>query len=68
MMAFMAIVTGLTVATALAYFANSGEPVSINFYIAAALGIGLMMLLTGALMGLVFLSNGTGHDDAIGKD
>ena len=39
--------------------------VSIHFYIATALGIGFMMLLTSALMGLVFLSHGTGHDNAI---
>lgn len=62
----MAAVTIPTVAAALAWFASSGEPVSIHFYIAVGLGIALMMLLTGALMGLVFLSNGTGHDDAVG--
>lgn len=39
--------------------------VSINFFIATALGIGGMMMLTAALMGLVFLSSGTGHDDAV---
>lgn len=39
--------------------------VSIHFYIATALGIGFMMLLMSALMGLVFLSHGTGHDEAI---
>lgn len=39
--------------------------VSINLFIAAALGIGGMMLLTAALMGLVFLSSGTGHDAAV---
>lgn len=39
--------------------------VSIHFYIATALGVGLMMLLAAALMGLVFLSSGTGHDEAI---
>lgn len=39
--------------------------VSIHFYIATALGIGAAMLLMSALMGLVFLSSGTGHDDAI---
>lgn len=39
--------------------------VSIHFYIATALGIGFMMLLTSALMGLVFLSHGTGHDESI---
>lgn len=39
--------------------------VSVNFFIATALGIGGMMLLTAALMGLVFLSSGTGHDEAV---
>ena len=34
-------------------------------FIATALGIGLAMLLMSALMGLVFLSNGTGHDAAV---
>ena len=33
--------------------------------IATALGIGVAMLLMSALMGLVFLSSGTGHDDSI---
>ncbi|ABD24603.1 hypothetical protein Saro_0154 [Novosphingobium aromaticivorans DSM 12444] len=39
--------------------------VSIHFYIATALGIGFAMLLMAALMGLVFLSSGTGHDESI---
>ena len=39
--------------------------VSVHFYIAVALGISFTMLLTGGLMGLVFLSNGTGHDEAV---
>lgn len=68
LMAFMAVVTLATVAVAFAYFHSLGEPVSIHFYIAIGLGITLMMLLTGALMGLVFLSNGTGHDDVVGED
>ncbi len=50
-------------ALALLYLRNG--PVSIHLYIAAALGIGLTMLLGAALMGLVFLSSGTGHDEAI---
>lgn len=68
MMALMVAVTVLVVGAAFAWFATGEEPVSIHFYIATALGIGVMMLLTGALMGLVFLSNGTGHDDAVGED
>jgi len=39
--------------------------ISVHFYIAVALGISLTMLLGGALMGLAFLSNGTGHDEAV---
>lgn len=39
--------------------------VSIHFYIATALGVGATMLLMAALMGLVFLSSGTGHDESI---
>lgn len=39
--------------------------VSIHLYIATFLGVGLTMMLMGALMGLVFLSSGTGHDESI---
>jgi hypothetical protein len=39
--------------------------VSIHLYIATALGIALMVMLVGALMGLVFVSHNSGHDDAI---
>jgi len=39
--------------------------ISIHFYIATGGGIGLMLLLTAALMGLVFMSSGTGHDEAV---
>jgi hypothetical protein len=40
-------------------------PVSINIFIATALGVLFVVLLTAALMGLMFLSSGTGHDEAI---
>ena len=39
--------------------------VSIHMYIASALGLGLMIMLLGALMGLVFVSHSSGHDDAV---
>lgn len=45
-------------------FWNNGS-ISWHFYIAAAIGIGLTVILTAALMGLVFLSSGTGHDESI---
>lgn len=68
LMALVAAITAVTITAALAFFYAQDEPVSIHFYIAVTLGIGLTMMLGGALMGLVFLSSGTGHDDAIGGD
>lgn len=59
---------GLTVGVvliALAILYDSDGAQSIHFYIAVALGIGFTMLLTSALMGLVFLSHWTGHDAAV---
>ena len=65
LMRFMTLVTVSVVALALGvlYYANGA--VSVHFYIATGLGIGLAMLLTSALMGLVFLSSGTGHDASV---
>jgi hypothetical protein len=39
--------------------------VSIHFFIATAGAIVGAIMLTAALMGLVFLSSGSGHDEAI---
>ncbi len=68
LMLLVTAVTALTIAAALAWFHAQDEPVSIHFYIALALGIGGTMMLGGALMGLAFLSSGTGHDNSIGPD
>ena len=56
-------VTVVVIAVGLLYAYNGA--ISVHFYIAAALGISFTMLLGGALMGLAFLSNGTGHDEAV---
>ena len=64
----MRLMFGITIATviiAIAVIYKEVGPVSPHFFIAAALGIGFSMLLMSALMGLVFLSSGTGHDEAI---
>ena len=53
------------VVLALAAIYSQTGMVSVHFFIATALGIGFAMLLMAALMGLVFLSSGTGHDEAI---
>lgn len=60
-------ITAVVVAAAMLAIFLSAESVSIHYYIASALGIGFTMLLGGALMGLVFLSSGTGHDEAVGS-
>ena len=64
-MRFMLLLTVGLVAIALALLYKFGGDVSVHFYIAVALGVGFVMLLTSALMGLVFLSSGTGHDEAV---
>jgi len=64
----MRLMFGITVATviiALTLLYREVDDVSPHFFIATALGIGFSMLLMSALMGLVFLSSGTGHDEAV---
>ena len=65
LMKAMGLFTTTAVIAVLAYFYFRDGMVSIHFFIATALGIGVMMMLTAALMGLVFLSSGSGHDEAI---
>ena len=61
----MAAFTLVVVVTALGLFYWYNGLVSVHFFIATALGIGFAMMLTAALMGLVFLSSGTGHDESV---
>ena len=61
----MGVLTLVVVAVALGGFYWINGMVSVHFFIATALGIGFAMMLTAALMGLVFLSSGTGHDEAV---
>lgn len=64
----MRILMGFTVGTviiALALLFKFNGAISVHYYIAVALGISFTMLLGGGLMGLVFLSNGTGHDASV---
>ena len=64
MMRWMALAAFVAVLLALIYLKSSGEPVPIHMLIATIAGVGLSVLLGTALMGLVFLSNSSGHDDA----
>jgi len=65
LMRLMLTVTLAMVIGAMYLLYRSNGLVSVHFYIATALGIGFAMLLMSALMGLVFLSSGTGHDESI---
>jgi RsiW-degrading membrane proteinase PrsW (M82 family) len=65
LMAWMALVAVAAVAVALAYLRHANGPIPIHMLIATTLGIGLSVMLCAALMGLVFLSSGSGHDETI---
>lgn len=64
-MKWMGALTGVIVLAVLVLLYSWFGLVSIHMYIASALGVGLTIMLMAALMGLVFLSSGTGHDESI---
>lgn len=65
LMKFMGLVTLGVVAVSLFMLYRMDGYFSIHFFIATGLGIGAAMMLMAALMGLVFLSSGSGHDESI---
>lgn len=64
-MAWMSLATVVAVLAALAWLRWSHGALTIHMILATVLGVGLSVLLGTALMGLVFLSSGTGHDEQI---
>ncbi len=64
-MRFMGLLTTGVVIVALTILYMQTGATSPHFFIATALGITVSMLLMSALMGLVFLSSGTGHDGSV---
>ena len=67
MMKWMGLAAVTAVLLALIYLKSTGGPVPIHMLIATIAGVGLSVLLGTGLMGLVFLSNNSGHDDEIGQ-
>jgi hypothetical protein len=67
LMGFMMVITLLMVGAAFVALFRENGLASAHLYIATALGVGFTMLLMSALMGLVFLSSGTGHDAAVAQ-
>jgi RsiW-degrading membrane proteinase PrsW (M82 family) len=62
-MRWMALLAVVTVLLSLIYLQRSGEPLPIHMLIATIAGVGLTVLVGTGLMGLLFVSNRSGHDD-----
>ena len=59
----MVIAAVVAVLLALIYLKSSGGPVPIHMIIATIAGVGFSVLLGTGLMGLVYFSNNSGHDE-----
>ena len=62
LLAWMTVVAGIIVIATLIALAAVYGPLSIMGRIAVVLGVGGSVMMAAALMGLAFLSSGTGHD------
>ena len=62
-MKWMALAALATVLLSLLYLKLSGAPLPLHLVVATIAGVGLTVLVGTGLMGLVFLSNRSGHDD-----
>jgi uncharacterized membrane protein YccC len=65
MMKRLAIGTLLFIIAVFAVLWKLDGPLPIHFVIASTLGVFLMVMLTVGLMGLVFVSSSTDHDDDV---
>jgi uncharacterized protein (DUF2062 family) len=68
-MKWMALASAIAAALAVAWLKATSDSMPWQMVLATVAGVGLSVLLGTALMGLVFLSDRTGHDEAAsGKD
>ncbi len=65
LMLWMALASLIASVVSLWVLRRAVGPLPIHMVIATAIGVFAAVMLAAGLMGLVFLSNGTGHDDAI---
>jgi len=63
-MGLVSLIAGIVAAVALDHFYG---PLNLIAILAAVGGIGGSVLMASALMGLVFLSSGSGHDEAVNE-
>jgi hypothetical protein len=64
----MLVVTAMVLVMAFVWMSATGTVMSVHAIIAVSLGAGLSLMLSAALMGLLFLSNSIGADDRAGDD
>lgn len=62
-MLWMVLASLVAVIGAIAYLKLQGGPFPLQMLIATVAGVGFSVILAAALMGLVFLSSGSGHDE-----
>ena len=65
LMKWMALAALVAVICSLFYLKLAVGAVPLPMLVATVAGVGISVLLGTALMGLVFLSNSSGHDDAV---
>jgi hypothetical protein len=63
MMKWMVLAAVVAAGLAVLYLSLSGEPLRLHMVIATIVGVGMTVLVGTALMGLVFLSSSSGHDE-----
>lgn len=63
LMRWMVVLAIVTIGLALLSFRVMGTPVTTAMVIATIAGVGLSMLVGTGLMGLIFMSANSGHDD-----
>lgn len=63
LMRWMALAAVVAVLLALLFLRSTGGPMPIPMIIATIAGVGFSVLLGTALMGLVYFSNNSGHDE-----
>lgn len=62
-MKWMLLAAAITVTLSLFYLWQSGTPMPLPMVVATIAGVGLTVLVGTGLMGLVFLSSRSGHDE-----
>ncbi len=67
LMRWMTLIAAMSAAAALAVFYVAEGSLALHFAVAVALSVFFSIVLAAALMGLVFMSSGTGHDEVAGE-